>query len=102
MRCPRLLVSILLLGALPARAEIGNLERFLQSVEETSTTNVALRADGSFVVVTPEATRDVATVWIVRPAADLYIELQSGTKALVPGATDDAYLLKSGANKADA
>lgn len=95
---------ILLCGiiiAAPASAEIADLQEFLRGVETANAIAMPLRGDGNLDVVSPEATQHYPLALILRPPADLYVDLQNGMKALVPATGDAAYLLKPGATKAD-
>jgi Outer membrane lipoprotein-sorting protein len=97
------MIAILLvaMSGVVARADMESLHQFLKSAEETAQLTAALRADGEFEVASPSGTRHDQVVMLVRPVADSYIELhQEGTKALLTGSGDQAYLFKKGASKA--
>ncbi len=100
----RIIVVAMLLSVLRAatgRAEVESLQQFLHSAEETAQLAAALRGDGEFDVTSASGPRHDQVVMLERPVAETYIELhQEGTKALLTGGTDQAYLLTKGAAKA--
>jgi len=103
MRTTVIVVLSWIVACHAARADFGDLEQFLRSVEESTKVTAPLRGDGQFEVQTAEGTRHDQVAVIVRPPADTYIELkQQGVRALLPSDGAAAYQFKAGASKADA
>lgn len=102
MRTTVIVTLVLGLACGAARADMESLKRFLSDVEETTQVTAALRADGEIQVTSPDGKRRDQVVVIVRPPADLYIELRTeGIKALLPGTGNAAYILANGSKKAE-
>jgi hypothetical protein len=102
MRTTMIAILLLMLTGSTARADMESLKEYLHSVEEAAQLSAALRGDGEFEVTSASGTRHDQVVMLLRPVADTYIELhQEGTKALITGSGDQAYLLKKGASKAE-
>jgi hypothetical protein len=102
MRIAVLTTLVVMIARTPVLATIDDLEKFLRTVAETTEVTVPLRADGELDVVTPKSTRRLPAVLIVRPPADLYIELrQTATKAILL-TTGQAYVVKKDVAKAEA
>ena len=102
MRTTVLATLLLAVTVSTARADMESLKEFLHSAEETAQLSAALRADGDFAVTSATGMRHDQVVILLRPVADTYIELrQEGTKALITGSGEQAYVLKRGASKAE-
>ena len=92
---------LLLLSASPALADMESLEQFLRSAEAASQVTVPLRGDGRFDITSPEALGSTPVAVIIRPPADMFIELGLGIKAQLLSPGEPAYLLKKDAAKAE-
>jgi outer membrane lipoprotein-sorting protein len=101
-----LIASVLVLvlaGDGRALADVENLEQFLRSVEAATSVPSPLRGDGQFEVAGTDGTQRTAVAVIVRPPADMYIELQGdGSKLLLLTQPEQGYRLAKGAAKAEA
>jgi hypothetical protein len=94
---PPLMLVALLCIATPAVAM--DLDAFLHGAEVAAQAAVPVRAEGQFEVVSPEATRRDEIALVMRPPADMFIELRrEGFKALL--LADGAFYVKNGASKA--
>jgi hypothetical protein len=99
----------LLLGVLcgAAQADVENLAQFLRDCEAATHVNAPLRGDGQLEVTTlggapPSSTTRSAAVVIVRPLADVYMELREpGFKAVLLS-QGKAYRVAAGAANAEA
>ena len=101
MRTTAIAMLLSVLSASTGRADMESLQQFLHGAEETAQLAAALRGDGEFEVQSASGSRRDQVVMLLRPVAETYIELhQEGTKALLTGSIDQAYLLTKGAAKA--
>jgi hypothetical protein len=95
-----LVLALVACAATAAVAQMVDLNGFLHDAEVAAQVAVPLRADGQFEVVSPEATRRDEIALVVRPPADVFIELrQEAVKALL--LADGAFSVTGRAPKAE-
>jgi hypothetical protein len=97
---PLLMLAFLCCSATAAIAEMVDLSGFLHGAEVAAQAVVPLRAEGQFEVVSPEATHRDEIGLVMRPPADLFIELrQEAVKALL--LADGAFSVQGRTSKAE-
>lgn len=96
--------ALLLLLILPNTGDAApvDLNTFLPEMEEAAKPSVTLRADGVLSITSPEGTKREPIVIIHREGNDVFIELKSGTKALLLKGGAEAFIAPPGAKEASA
>jgi hypothetical protein len=96
-------VSLLgiLLFATAAAAQNQDLATFMKAADEAAAPAATARADGTLVSDTLEGKKEDRIIILMRPNKDVYVELQSGLRALAKGDGSSGQIAEKGAAPAD-